>query len=403
MLRRQLPVHSPIRAFGLVPAFRSALTRSEGPNEILAAYLAREFGARRVALTDSGTSALVLALRILVGEGRTVALPAYACVDLAAAAIRARVKVRLYDLDPTTLSPDLESVSRVLKEGAAAVVVAHLYGFPADITGVMELARAQGASVIEDAAQGAGGTLSGARLGSFGPLTVLSFNRGKGITGGGGGALLAISPDFAERVASANGPGRARRGWRDLAVAASQWALGRPALYALPSAIPGLRLGEMVYRPAREPRHISAAAAALICTGIPLAEQEVAIRRRNAKVLMSAAEHAEGIEAIHPPPGGVPGYLRFPVRDRRERAEVRRLGILRGYPRTLTEQDELRPWLLPNDHVAAGAAELKRSLFTLPVHSLVTRRDVHQLTAWLRSSTALYREAQDGTADQMVV
>jgi perosamine synthetase len=403
VLRRQLPVHSPIRALGLVSAFYSALTRKGASNEVLAAHLAREFGAHRVALTDSGTSALVLALRILVGEGRTVALPAYACVDLAAAAIRARVKVRLYDLDPTTLSPDLDSVLRVLKEGAAAVVVAHLYGFPGDVTGVMELARALGASVIEDAAQGAGGTLRGVRLGSFGPLTVLSFNRGKGITGGGGGALLAISPDFAEPVASANGPQHARRGWRELAIAASQWALGRPALYAIPSAMPGLRLGEMVYRPAHEPLGISAAAAALIRTGISLAEQEVAIRCRNAEVLMSAAETAEGIEAIRPPPGGTSGYLRFPVRDRRGRTEVRRLGILHGYPRVLLEQQELRSCLQPNERMPTGAVELSKSLFTLPVHSLVTRRDVQQLTSWLRSATALPHTSQDVTMEQMVM
>ena len=389
MLRRQLPVYSPIRASSLVPGLRSAITRNGRDHELVAASLAAKFGARRVVLTDSGTSALVLALRAAAGEGGVVAFPGYACVDLAAAALYAKVKVRLYDIDPTTLSPDLDSVLRVLKHGVAAVVDAHLYGFPADLPGVAELARSYGASVIEDAAQAAGGSLRDAPLGSFGPLTVLSFGRGKGMTGGHGGALLGLTADWAERLESTSHAGPIRAGWRELLVVTTQYAFGRPALYSIPCAIPGLQLGEMVFHPAHEPRPMSAAAAAVVRSAFGVAEQEAATRRRNAEVLMTAVQDAEGLGAIHPVPGGSPGYLRFPVRDRRGRAEVPRLGILRGYPRTLTEQKELRSCLVPNGDVPAGAAELKRWLFTLPVHSLVTGRDVQQLTAWLRPPTAL--------------
>lgn len=384
MLRRQLPVYSPIRASALVSALRSAWKSREVNHEFLATYLTQALSARHALLTDSGTSALVLALRILVGRGGTVALPGYACVDLAAAARYADVRVRVYDIDPTTLSPDLDSVSHVVKQGVAAVVVAHLYGFPADVPGVAELAVAHGASVIEDAAQAAGGTLRGQPLGSFGALTVISFGRGKGITGGSGGALLAITPDLAERLESIDRPGPTRAGWRDVAVATAQWALGRPALYAIPAAIPGLRLGEMVFHPAHEPRVISSAAAALVRSSLPAAEQEIASRRRNAAVLLAELVNGNGLSAIEPVSGGTSGYLRFPVRDLRDRAAVPRLGVMRGYPRTLTEQPELRPSLHPNETPPIGATELRRSLFTLPVHSLVTRRDLSQLAAWLR-------------------
>ncbi|MDQ3520445.1 MAG: DegT/DnrJ/EryC1/StrS family aminotransferase, partial [Gemmatimonadota bacterium] len=76
--------------------------------------LTERFGAQAVALTDSGTSALVLALRLAAGAGGTVAFPGYACIDLAAAARFAGVRVRLYDVDPASLSPDLDSVRRTL-------------------------------------------------------------------------------------------------------------------------------------------------------------------------------------------------------------------------------------------------------------------------------------------------
>lgn len=382
MLRRQLPVHSPIRLSALAAAFASAWKNAEGSREFLRADLERAFAARRAVLTDSGTSALVLALRILVGRGGTVALPGYACVDLAAAARYADVRVRLYDLDPATLSPDLASVAGALNRGARAVVVAHLYGFPADVPAVAELSRAHGAAIIEDAAQAAGGTLRGTPLGGFGPLTILSFGRGKGLTGGSGGALMAIDEELAQGLASTDGR---RAGWRELAAATAQWMLGRPSLYAIPCAIPGLRLGEMVYRPAHEPAGVSSAAAALVRASLATVAEELAIRQRNARTLMAAAATSSGLVTVSPVNGGVGGYLRFPVRDQRHRAGDPRLGIVRGYPRTLAEEPELRPCLQPNEQSPVGATELARSLVTLPVHSLVTRRDRDRLVEWMRA------------------
>jgi dTDP-4-amino-4,6-dideoxygalactose transaminase len=74
--RRQPPVHSPVRPVALASAIGSAL-RSDAPAHAdLAATLNRRFDAEAVALTDSGTSALVLELRLTVGDGGTVAIPA---------------------------------------------------------------------------------------------------------------------------------------------------------------------------------------------------------------------------------------------------------------------------------------------------------------------------------------
>ena len=68
---------------------------------------------------------------------------------------------------PNTLSADLDSVARVLDAGVDTIVVSHLYGYPADVPGVSRLAAAHGARVIEDAAQGAWGSLLGRRLGAL--------------------------------------------------------------------------------------------------------------------------------------------------------------------------------------------------------------------------------------------
>ncbi|MEJ7812139.1 MAG: DegT/DnrJ/EryC1/StrS family aminotransferase [Gemmatimonadaceae bacterium] len=388
MIRRhQLPVHSPIRPVALLRAStRTTRSAARAEHDGVTRALVEMYGARAAALTDSGTSALVLALRLAVGPGKTVAFPGYACIDLAAAARFAGVRVRLYDVDPATLSPDLDSVARVLARGVDAVLVAHLYGFPADVPGVAILAASHGARVIEDAAQGAGGLLHGARLGALGPLSVISFGRGKGTTGGNGGALMAMTGDWEQGVTNAvAGLGGIPAGWRDLVAAAAQWTLGRPGLYGVPSAIPSLRLGEMVYHPAHEPRALSAAAAALAGGALRRSAAEVATRQRNAAVLAEAVtECRAAVQAPRAVGGGECGYLRFPVlASAREAAPT--LGIFRGYPRTLAEQEELRPILESGEREQPGALELRRSLLTLPTHSLLTDRDTTTLQGWIRA------------------
>ena len=126
----------------------------------------------------------------LLGERPTVALPAFSCFDVAAAAVRFGRPVRFYDVDPATLGPDPESLRRAVAAGARVVVAASAFGVPVDWELVGHALSGSDALVIEDAAQGHGGRWAGARLGAHGRLGVLSFGRGKGWTGGTGGALL---------------------------------------------------------------------------------------------------------------------------------------------------------------------------------------------------------------------
>src|SRR5262245_45814900 len=271
IVRRQLPVASAISARALARAFVHSLIARHADGEA-ESLLIRQFAAERVVLTDSGTSALVLALRTVLPRESTVALPAYACPDLIAAARCAGARVRLYDVDISTLSPDLDSVRAVIDRGVDAIVVAHLFGYPADVASVQELATNAGVVVLEDAAQAAGGTLHGRRLGGLGDVSILSFGRGKGLCAGGGGALLVRRAERsaynatqdASEIDDAQAALPAVRGWSGLAATAMQWALGRPSLYALPAMLPFLHLGEMIYRDAGEPGGISTASRTLI-------------------------------------------------------------------------------------------------------------------------------------------
>lgn len=378
--RRQLPVHSPVSLRGLAGGVAAVLRPPLGPfpdaRSGLTTFLGQRYAAQHTLLTDSGTSALVLALRALAGQCGIAALPGYGCVDLTAAAVRAGVRVRLYDLDPRTLGPDMDSLARVVRAGVDVIVVAHLYGMPTDMVEVGTLADAAGVAVIEDAAQAAGAALHGQLLGTFGTATVLSFGRGKGTSGGHGGALLlrhAVdrAPLSHGAPALPAGPG----GGRDLLAVAAQWMLGRPGLYAIPSAMPWLRLGEMVYHPAREPHGISRASAAMVQVAIRSGDREVACRRARAVRLRSRLARAPGVEMVHEIPGASPGYLRLPLLGDVHGHIAPDLGVLRGYPQTLREHVPLRSLLLGDRESLVGASELAARLITAPTHSLVSETD----------------------------
>lgn len=377
---------STITVGSLTRAVAPALFGGTAEANALRAELERAFGASEVVLVDSGTSALALALRASTRAGGVVALPAYACVDIGAAAIFARLRVRLYDIDPVTLSPDLASVSRVLDAGVDAIVVAHLYGYPANVPAVAALAATRGVRVIEDAAQGAWGKLLETRLGAFGPLTVLSFGRGKGMTGGGGGALLGIGAAQHDAILeTAAKLGSPKNGVRIFVLAKAQWVLGRPSLYAIPSAIPALHLGETIYHPAHEARTISPVSALLVRDALARAEADLAVRGAHAEELERVVARTKGLEAIRAIPGSKPGYLRLPVRVTDGRAERPELGIVRGYPATLADLAELKVLLL-GDEKLVGARELQRTLVTLPTHAHLDERDLRAISAWISGS-----------------
>ena len=386
--RRQPPVLSPVPYRALADGIGAAIGLRARAHEAVESALRSRYGAADALLTDSGSSALILALRKVVASGGTVAYPGYACIDLTTAALGAGVNVRLYDVNPATLSPDLDSVRAAIRRGVDALVVAHLYGYPADVIGMRELAAEHGIPVIEDAAQGAGGTLRNQPLGSLGDVAILSFARGKGTTGGSGGAILVRTPDLADwtrRTRALLPPGG--QGAKAVVNLAAQRLLSHPHLYAFPAAIPGLKLGEMVFHPPRQPRAMSAASAAILRWTLALEPHEVSARRARAKVLLARAREASDIVSVRPVTGGESGFLRLAFIDKAGTRTPRTdLGALRGYPMTLDQHSQLRPLLLSGERAGSGSHLLRDRLFTIPTHSQVGDSDLGRLTDWLETS-----------------
>lgn len=382
--RHQLPVYSPLSLGALAGGVGAVLSGGPGARDKVNGWIRERFGARQVLLTDSGTSALALAMRAASrrSPGMPILLPSYSCYDLVTAAMAAEVQVQWYDVDPETLQPDWPSLTAAVGTGAAAVVVVHHYGIPADIARVRQLAAgvAHGAPlVIEDAAQAVGGSLDGRPLGAFGDFGVLSFGRGKGMTGGGGGALVANGREAADLVDGlVSTVGSAGRGANSLFSTGAQWLLARPSLYAVPASLPFLQLGATVFRAPHPPHGMSAASAGVLARTIGMEEAEGAARRSNAGRLQQLA----GPWSI-PVTSGQPGYLRFPLllpehlAGLREWPAARRLGVMPGYPVPLPQLPESPFPRSP----APGAGALAARLATLPVHSLLREEDLAGIEA----------------------
>lgn len=391
-IRSQLPVYSPVSLRGVIAAAAQTISIAPDPRGPLRELLRGEYGASDVVLCGSGTQALSLAIHEALDRGESeslVALPAFSCFDVATAAIGAGVSVSLYDVDPCTLGPDHESLERVLAAGARVGVIAPLYGIPLDWNALTAIAERHGAGLIEDAAQGNGARWDGKRIGARGEIATLSFGRGKGWTGGHGGALLLKgAADSSETLLA---PDALASDLITVASLAAQWLIGRPSLYGVPRSFPSFKLGETVYHPPRRATCLGRAATAAIVATKDDAEKEAAVRKVNAEILLSAAASNPQIGRISTDALSVPGYLRLPLRLPggmsffADADAALSLGVARSYPSTLAALQQLSGKLDGPEKAWPGAEALARDLVTLPTHSLVSAADLSRLAGLLRA------------------
>jgi dTDP-4-amino-4,6-dideoxygalactose transaminase len=151
------------------------------------------FGVEDALLCGSGSLALKLALRACeVQPGDEVVLPAFCCSAVVPPILSVGAIPVLADVGEE-LNLTVDTAAAALTGKTRAIIVPHLFGNPADIEAIVELARPRNIRVIDDAAQALGATIKNRPAGSFGDAGVLSFGREKVCFGLGGGGLLSRS------------------------------------------------------------------------------------------------------------------------------------------------------------------------------------------------------------------
>ena len=155
-------------------------------------------GARHGIAVNSGTSALHLALLAAeIGAGDEVITVPFTFVATVAAIIYAGARPVFVDIEPRSYTMDVSQIERTITKRTKAILPVHLYGQPADMDPVLEIARRHNLAVIEDAAQAHGAEYKGRKVGSIGDLGCFSFYPTKNLGAcGEGGMVVTNRPEY---------------------------------------------------------------------------------------------------------------------------------------------------------------------------------------------------------------
>lgn len=143
---------------------------------------------------DSGTSAIELALRAFnVGPGDEVIAPANTFIATVLPITQLGAQPVLVDQHPDTYTIDVDQIEAAITERTKVIMPVHLYGQPADMDPILEIAKRHDLIVIEDAAQAHGARYKGKRVGGFGHAAAFSFYPGKNLGAYGDGGIVVTN------------------------------------------------------------------------------------------------------------------------------------------------------------------------------------------------------------------
>lgn len=386
------PAGTPIGIVDVLGSVRHALTDADTQLRF-EEEIRERVGVRHCTFVSTGRAALTLALLALKaldgGKRDEVVIPSYTCFSVPSSVVKAGLKVRLADVDPTTLDFAPGALEMLDGSRVLAVIATNLYGLPSDLPAITRLARDRGWFVVDDAAQCLGGSIGGRPSGTWGDVGIYSLDKGKSITSIDGGILVTNSERVAAAIAhrvSALPKCALRESAIHMAKLFVYAALLHPRGYWLPNALPFLGLGTTVYR-----------------TDYPLAQYDswmAPVGRRlfarldaiNAK-RMAHADRLKNdlpwgprLESVEPRHGAVPAYLRFPVlidpeyRDAVVAAlRANGIGATASYPTAISDVPGLKGHLTSSDRDTIMGRAVARRIVTLPTHGYVTSRDHEQI------------------------
>jgi dTDP-4-amino-4,6-dideoxygalactose transaminase len=172
-------------------------------------------GAQYTVAVSSCTAAIQMALTALgLPRGAPVLTPTLTFCGAVHAIVHAGLQPVLVDADETTLTVSAEGVAKAARDGAAAMVIQHMGGYPVDGAKLAAAAGIPNENVVEDAAHGLGATIGGRLVGSFSRAVCFSFYATKNLPIGEGGAITTTDGDLAERWRRMRLHGMSGDAWR---------------------------------------------------------------------------------------------------------------------------------------------------------------------------------------------
>ncbi|WP_246545480.1 exosortase A [Pelotalea chapellei] len=373
-----------------------AIFQGEGAVDRFESELREYFRVSHCCAVSSGKTAMVLILRALhdLQPGRDeVLIPAYTCYSVPSAIVRAGFKVRLCDLAPGTFDFDHDHLQRLMNnERLLAVVPTHLYGVPADVNKVRDMARQSGVFVIEDAAQAMGNEWNGTKLGTSGDVGLFSLGRGKCFSTVEGGVILTDNEPIGRAIARQMAETQAydAAGCLKLALyAVALMVLTNPWFYWLPRSLPFLKIGRTEFDTGFSLARLSWLQAGLASGWQSRIAGLKQMRRRKIQDFIE-----EDIPLISSSTAEVPDLLRYPVlaKDAETKAMIVSrsdelgLGISGGYPESIDRIPELADQF-DGECSYPVATETAARVVSLPLHSHVSTRDTTLISHLIHGRT----------------
>jgi perosamine synthetase len=173
-------------------------------------------GVRHAVATNNGTTAIHLALVALgINAGDEVIVPALTYIASANSVTYCNATPVFVDNDPVTFNIDPAAIEKAITPKTRAIMVVHLFGHPADMDPILDIAKRHNLFVVEDAAEALGAQYKGRMVGGLSDCATFSFFGNKLITTGEGGMVLTNDDDLAARLRLFRGQGMdpERRYW----------------------------------------------------------------------------------------------------------------------------------------------------------------------------------------------
>jgi len=323
---------------------------------------AKYVGTRYAVAVNNGTSALHAALLAAgVGLEDEVIVPSLTFVATAEAVALTGARPVFADIDAHSYCLDPAEVRGAINERTKAIIPVHLYGLPADMDPIMEVAHDHGVLVIEDAAQAHGAEYGGQKAGALGDMACFSFYGSKNMTTGEGGMITTNSREYADAIGLIRNHGEEKY--------YQSVALGHN--YRMPEV-----------------------AAAIGCEQLLKLPRFLEARQRNAKTLLETLADLNEVQLPQVPEDSMSAWYVFTLRVRGanaakrnkvlRRIRERRVGAQVYYPKPVHKmpyyQSSYGRTRLPKTETAA------RQVFSLPVHPSLSENDVTRVVAAVKDA-----------------
>lgn len=326
--------------------------------------LARYFGVKHALAVSSGTAALHLLLIMLdIGKGDEVILPPTAPIMTALPILAVGATPVFVDIEKASFGLDIDDLQAKISSKTKAIITVPMWGYPTRLDGVQEIARQYDIPLIEDASHSHGAQFDARLVGTHSDISFFSTQERKLICTGEGGFILTDNDEYADRIREVRDFGKPVRDTPTLAAAHGQYGY-----------LFGLNF------------RITALSAALGIEQIKKLDNKIISRTSNAHQLRQTTQSIDWLDEWDVLEQAKPNYysIVFRVRGKDARQigrELSQVGVVSDTYRFDIKPLYELPLLSPFASDCANAAEVLRSIITLPTHEGLVPQDIQKITA----------------------